>query len=393
MAYSFPQFGSGDPVPWFEANASNNPNFKFGSMGGHYVLLCFFGSAGAEVAHQALAAVQAQRHLFDDAKVSFFGVSSDPQDQQGRVRQSLPGIRFFWDLDFALARRFGAMLPAEPGADQRPNVYRPFWLLLDPMLRVLFSAPLAESEAVLQRVASLPDVGTHAGMEIPAPVLVLPRVFEPEFCRLLIGLYETHGGGDSGFMREVDGKTVPVHDYRHKRRSDMHIADPAIRAEARQRIERRLLPEIAKAFQFRVTRMERYIVACYDSAVGGHFRAHRDNTTKGTAHRRFAVSLNLNAEEFEGGEVRFPEFGSRSYRAPTGGAVVFSCSLLHEAGPVTAGRRYVFLPFLYDEAAAAQRAANNRFLGEGVGEYELVTRGQPQTVEPAPAATSTEVGA
>jgi hypothetical protein len=30
------------------------------------------------------------------------------------------------------------------------------------------------------------------------------------------------------------------------------------------------------------------------------FRAHRDNTTKGTEHRRFTVSINLNAE-FEGG--------------------------------------------------------------------------------------------
>ncbi|HSA82007.1 MAG TPA: hypothetical protein VLE23_14415, partial [Geminicoccaceae bacterium] len=48
---------------------------------------------------------------------------------------------------------------------------------------------------------------------------------------------------------------------------------------------------------------------------------------------------------------------------------VFSCSLLHEAQPVTAGRRYAFLPFLYDEAAARIRVANNRYLGEGVGAY------------------------
>ena len=37
---------------------------------------------------------------------------------------------------------------------------------------------------------------------------------------------------------------------------------------------------------------------------------------------------------------------------PTGGAVVFSCSLLHEATPVTSGKRYAFLPFLYDEEGA-----------------------------------------
>jgi hypothetical protein len=31
---------------------------------------------------------------------------------------------------------------------------------------------------------------------------------------------------------------------------------------------------------------------------------------------------------------------------------VFSCSLLHEATRVTAGRRYAFLPFFYDQAGA-----------------------------------------
>ena len=49
--------------------------------------------------------------------------------------------------------------------------------------------------------------------------------------------------------------------------------------------------------------------------------------------------------------------------------MVFSCSLLHEARPVTSGRRYAFLPFLYDEAAARVRLANNAHLGDGVGAY------------------------
>ena len=56
----------------------------------------------------------------------------------------------------------------------------------------------------------------------------------------------------------------------------------------------------------------------------------------------------------------FPEYGSRSYKAPPGGAVVFSCSLLHAVSQVTEGRRYAFLPFLYDDEAAKVREANNR---------------------------------
>lgn len=108
-------------------------------------------------------------------------------------------------------------------------------------------------------------------------------------------------------------------------------------------------------------------MACYDSSVGGHFRAHRDNTTKGTAHRQFAVSINLNTEEFEGGQLWFPEFGRRAYRPSTGGAVVFSCSLMHEATPVTKGFRYAYLPFLYNEEGARIRQANLQFLAKKRG--------------------------
>ena len=114
--------------------------------------------------------------------------------------------------------------------------------------------------------------------------------------------------------------------------------------------------------------MERYIVSCYAAEDEAHFRAHRDNTTKGTAHRRFAVSINLNAD-FEGGEVSFPEYGSRSFKAPIGGAVIFPCALLHAVSKVTSGRRYAFLPFLYDEEAAKVRETNNQFLGDGMSNY------------------------
>jgi hypothetical protein len=44
---------------------------------------------------------------------------------------------------------------------------------------------------------------------------------------------------------------------------------------------------------------------------------------------------------------------------------------LHQVLPVTSGQRFAFLPFLYDEAAARVRLANNDFLGEGVGAYQL----------------------
>jgi predicted 2-oxoglutarate/Fe(II)-dependent dioxygenase YbiX len=203
-----------------------------------------------------------------------------------------------------------------------------------------------------------------------APVLIVPRVFERSLCDELIAYYEARGGQPSGVMRQIGGKTVGVLDSFKKRR-DATIEDEELKARIRSRISLRLLPEIEKVFQFNVTRMERYIVAAYDAEEGGYFHAHRDNTTGGTAHRQFACSINLNAEAFEGGDLRFAEFGSRTYRPPTGGAVVFSCSLLHEATPVLRGRRYAFLPFFYNEAGARIRQANLHHLAGEAGDANL----------------------
>jgi predicted 2-oxoglutarate/Fe(II)-dependent dioxygenase YbiX len=136
----------------------------------------------------------------------------------------------------------------------------------------------------------------------------------------------------------------------------------------RAAIERRVLPELLKAYQFRASHIERYLVGCYAAEDEAHFGAHRDNNHKGVAHRKFAVSVNLN-DDFEGGEVVFPEYGARGFRPAPGGAVVFSCSLLHAVTPVTRGRRYAFLPFVYDEEGARIREENARFVRAGPPVY------------------------
>ena len=189
-------------------------------------------------------------------------------------------------------------------------------------------------------------------------MLVAPRILSPELCRELIALYESRDGQESGFMRDVGGVTTVIVDHGHKRRADCTIDDEELLAALKGSLYHLLRPLVKRAFQFEPSRIERWIVACYDGETGGYFRPHRDNTTKGTAHRKFAVTINLNAEDYEGGDLCFPEFGPQTYRAPTGGAVVFSCSLLHEARPVTKGRRYAFLPFLYDDDGARLRERN-----------------------------------
>lgn len=339
---------TGRAAPFFNAPTHTHPKFMFSSLGGRYSVLAFLPPDETR-AGQMVSAVDCLRPHLSDARLCVFLVTSQPD--RFRAGHEAEGLRWFFDQDNCIADGFGA----RDADGVSPGRY----IIIDPALRVL--AWVETDEAFQTLIESLPEPDDHAGAPLFAPVLLVPRVLEPELCQRLIDIYDTKGGQRSGVMREVEGRTVSVLDN-FKSRRDVFIEDEDLRNLLRDRLSKRLLPQIQKAFYYKATRLERYMVACYDAAEGGYFNAHRDNTTRGTAHRRFACSINLNADEFEGGDLRFPEFGSRTYRPPTGGAVVFSCSLLHEATLITKGRRYAFLPFLFDEEAEKIRLENLRFL-------------------------------
>lgn len=368
----FANLSAGDPAPWFKQRSMKNPKFVFDSAGGRYIVLLFFRSTRDPWARQRFDAVVKHNARFNDRHLCFFGVTNDPTDEdEGRLRERNPGIRYFFDFDGSVAKLYGAL--DDEADDPLNGAFRPRWVFLTPRLQIAKIVPFAEDgsdcDELGEFIADLEPLDSPAGIRMHAPVVMIPRVFEPEFCAELISLYETHGGQESSFMRDVGGKTTYVQDAKHKRRADYVIKEKEIIAATREKFLRRVIPEIKKVHQYDVTRMERYIVACYDAKDGGHFSAHRDNTTIATAHRRFAASINLNSE-FEGGEVSFPEYGMRGFKPPVGGAVVFSCSLLHKVSPVTSGRRYAFLPFLYDDAAAVTRQ-------EGIKYLDVASAGTP----------------
>lgn len=349
----------GDPIPSFNARSFRNPRYFFDSTAGRHIVLSFIGSGAVEAIHPFLQALYTEKTPFDDQFASLFLVTSDPRDlEAGGLHERYPGIRVLLDDGGQIAAMFGCLRPQEPGkAALHLTSY-----LIDPGLRVAQILPVEQPAAHLGQLraalAPLPDPSRDR--QSWAPVLLVPNVLEPELCRAFLDHGAAQGFHDSGFMTTdpATGQTIQKIEYGHKRREDCEIADESLRTALQARVHRRIVPAIARAFQFHVTRMERYLIARYGAETRGHFRPHKDNTTAGTAHRRFAVSINLNADEYDGGDLRFPEYGMRTYRAPTGGAIVFSCSLLHEALPVTRGERFVILPFLYDEAAAKIRLEN-----------------------------------
>jgi predicted 2-oxoglutarate/Fe(II)-dependent dioxygenase YbiX len=179
-----------------------------------------------------------------------------------------------------------------------------------------------------------------------APVLLVPNVLTPEHCRMLIDRWERLGHEEGKVHSIVKGQeTSRVHKVLKSRRDHL-IMDEGVMKELAALVARRISPELDKAFGFTRFRFDRFTITCYDSERGDYFRRHRDNQTQSTADRRFALTLNLNTEEYEGGGLTFPEYGPHCYSPPTGAAILFSCSLLHEALPVTQGRRFTLLNFL-----------------------------------------------
>jgi len=343
----------GEPAPFFTAATTNVERYSLDAAAGRWIVLMVFGTLSSSASLQALEVALRRRDLFNDTDAAFYGVTVDAADRQRGLVDSEPGVRFFWDLDRAICRLYGLA---------SDDFLRPAIFLIDPAFRIVLAEPIEAIDMVLDRLEqALREPGAD---DRTAPVLVLPRVLEPELCQDLIDYYRRGAPTESGFAMEVDGQTVTRLNPTLKRRTDVTIDDPVLVEAVRNRLETRLFPMIERAFGWLPTRIERYLICCYAAEDRGFFFPHRDDATAGTAHRKFAVTLNLNAEDYDGGDLRFLEFGHRTYRPPTGGAAVFACGLLHEATPVTRGVRYAVVPFLYDEAGERLRQANLGRVGD-----------------------------
>ncbi len=186
-----------------------------------------------------------------------------------------------------------------------------------------------------------------------APVLALPNLFDRTLCHDIIAGFDAATTFDS----PVSGAGADRVDHARKRRRDWLLGtDEPLHARIAASLERRCLPELNRAFQHEAAHLDRIIVARYDAGAG-HFRRHRDNTAPAVAFRQFALSVNLNTGEYEGGDLRFPEYDDTVHRPARGEGIVFSASLLHEVTDVTAGHRYALLTFLHDAKAELRRHA------------------------------------
>ncbi|MFT5564956.1 MAG: putative 2-oxoglutarate/Fe(II)-dependent dioxygenase YbiX [Myxococcota bacterium] len=315
--------GRGERAPDFALPGVDRQNASrfYGVVGGTPAVVVFAGGDGTTARRLA---GELRRRLRTAGQVHL--VSGDP-DESDEVA--------FLDLTGGVHEAYGIAADAPPTA-----------VVLDRSVRV---AAVEQPAAVDTVVAMIEELGA----EVPdgrsdrhAPVLFVPDALDPAWCERLIDVWRAAAPVETGVETTADGRRVEALDRLRKRRRDHVVTDSDLLKELTSHVGRRVIPEVKKSFGFAATRFEGFKLGCYTADDKGFFDAHRDNLSEATAHRRFALSLNLN-EGYEGGELNFPEYGVQRYRPDPGEALIFSGAHLHQVHPVTAGRRFVLLSFLF----------------------------------------------
>ncbi len=340
-----PPFGVGDPFPMLRLlDRTGLERDLFGEVSGKPALVVSLPHGLAQqmqiVWMEALAAQAASLHQLGGEL--FVIVETAPGQ--------LPQLDFGDLKALVLADPAGSLKLMPPG---RVGLY-----LLDANQRVIgLASPDHPDQALPQAVERL-GMWRRWRQNDPqsgAPVLQIPDLLPLQLCRRLIEAWQAqhHEGAVSA------GGSQNFYDHSKKRNQEHVVGDRGLLGEVTHYLSRRLGSELAKVFAYHLPyRFENFIVLGYEVERQDFFGLHRDRY-RPEHPRRFAMSLNLN-DDYEGGLLRFPEYSDKVYRPPAGGACVFSCSLLHEALPVTRGRRLAMTTFILstdDQVTARPRPA------------------------------------
>jgi peroxiredoxin/predicted 2-oxoglutarate/Fe(II)-dependent dioxygenase YbiX len=307
------------------------------------IALTLGGSVGAGDYLDELRAFRDAYPALEGMHAKLFAVTRDSvaDNRVARDAHHLP-FPLLSDPEGSVRRSYGFGPPSET----------PVTVLLDPNCRVASvietSGNARHAMRVLRHLEDAAAVGPAPRLSTHAPVLIVPRVLSQNDCAMLIERWHrpapeweadpvTHAC--AGYQVETGDFKLRENHYGHV--VQLVVRDPALQALLDARLARRLTPELERAFQTSITHREAYRIAGYDANDDGGLPQHRDNNTPATRHRRFTVSIALNAGAYEGGALRFREYGEPLYQVETGAAIVWSAALLHEVLPVTMGQRFI----------------------------------------------------
>jgi len=340
MASGLSSFGPGDRIPDFRLPDTTGAARQFYvALAGGPIILAVLSDPGQAEQRAFLGEMGAWADALGEAAAEVFAICGGAAPPP-----AIPGITVLRDPRGQVCAHL-----LNAGAAGRPIIDSHRTYVLDPNQRVLAVVPPAEASIHLDRVGTAIDAwrvaeGSSRVLNSGAPVLLLPQVFDQRLCAELIERWHDLGhveGGNAGAYGDEIRQDK-------KRTRDHIITDEALHDRICEILMRRITPEITKVFRddSEGYYFDRHVIISYAADRDDFFGAHRDNFTAETQKRTYAVSLNLN-DDYEGGELRFPEYGPHRYKPLAGAACVFSCSLLHEALPVTEGQRWALTTFLW----------------------------------------------
>ena len=334
-----PERGDFAPV-WIADDVGGAPVSRDSSPGS--ALLLGFAPTGDEGVARAFASSLAR------ATADLPGCVTRVFFADAHVAASAAGVSALFDDGLAITRAF--CLPLAQREAGAPAAHA---VVVARDGRVLGRAPItidaggAAAAVDLARAHAPYDALTPAH----APVLVLPEALPPALCRELAAAFAAGEKVEGKVLGLDGGATKAVVEPGLKLRTDVRL-EGALRDRTWAELSLKIAPAVREAFRFEITRYEYMQLGRYDGEARGHFAPHRDDARAGTRHRRFAMTLNL-SDDYDGGELCFPGYDV-ALRPPVGAAVMFSCSLLHEAKPVTRGERLVLVGMFYGEGQVAE---------------------------------------
>jgi predicted 2-oxoglutarate/Fe(II)-dependent dioxygenase YbiX/peroxiredoxin len=340
-----PLMARGDIMPFFVLPDHEGKEREIHLYAGKPVLLHFLPN-NDRIISEAVRALAPHRKAYADRNVAVLFIITVPHTE-------LADVKTRTNLVNAAMADEGGILCHALGLSRKPAATAtPTAMLLTQNLKVRHLHQSWEGqfdhEALLKHADALTKP-EEINIVPQAPVLVVPEALPPELCKALIAEWEN----GRRFEGRVGASENSIYRQSSKIRTDVMVSDELL-AKVDETLSRTLLPEIEKAFHIFPTHRERYKIGCYDAERGGFFTQHRDNFDEALAYRLFALTLNLNGD-FDGGEVNFPEYGSRLYKPSAGSAVIFPCDLMHQATKVTSGSRFMLVTFFYTEAGEALR--------------------------------------
>jgi peroxiredoxin len=344
---------SGDPVPTFALTDQNGATAAplSDDIAGKPMILLFEGAAESArpAFERELETLRDAKNAWEASNTVVFAITRRSPEENRRLHES-------FRLPYSVLSDGAGAVFGSYGLDAPPLGGQTVTFVLDANMRAIDVVsggdPGSHAPRAIGKISALMAEDPGIQLKRHPPVLVVPGALTPEDCARVIQVWnrpvrvwDSDGLICKGYVEEEGD--FKIQNVSYGRISQFVLRDPQVQKYLDAKLQRRVLSEIRKAFQTKVSRREDYRIACYDAADGGSLAPHRDNPTPETKHRRFTFSVTLNAGEFAGGALRFPEYGGHEYLVPTGTAVVWSCALLHEVLPVVSGRRFILGTHLF----------------------------------------------